>query len=248
MVNCIEVLVVPAHQSVHIEALPAHEQQQAVDASVKRLGAAKAGQQLVAKDGQAVLVVVHHADQQFVAYACLWRAVGDAVHRCLGLQHHLAVNQILHAQMDTHTRIGGLQAAPRLDAAGTDGQVIGRITVLQQMQMSQLGVRQQREHIVVNVLRRNGQHLRPVSKWSVNSCPNCFVSEHTHLQVEEETHVHDGTVHGGHIHQVQHAHLGAATADDLVEQVIRLEALEHKIDQLQCMQICETQQQLLETL
>lgn len=132
-----------AHQCIHIEALPAHEQQQAVNASVKRFRAGKARQQLVAKDREAVLVVVHHADQQLGAYTCLRCTVGDAVDRCLWLQHHLAVHEVLHAQMDTQPRICGLQIAPRFDAAGTDGQVIGRITVLQQVQVSQLGIRQQ---------------------------------------------------------------------------------------------------------
>lgn len=60
--------------------------------------------------------------------------------------------------------------------------------------------------------------------------------------------MHDGTMHGRHIDQIQYTHLGAATADNLVEQMIRLEALQHEIDQLQCVQIGETQQQLLESL
>lgn len=38
----------------------------------------------------------------------------------------------------------------------------------------------------------------------------------TYLQVEEEPHVHDWAMRGGHIHQIQHTHLGAATADDFV--------------------------------
>lgn len=180
---------------------------------MKRFRAGKARQQLVAIDREAVPVVVHHADQQLGAYACLRCIVGDAVDRCLWLQHHLAVHQVLHAQMDTQSRVGGLQIAPRFDAAGTDGQMIGRITVLQQVQVSQLGVRQQRQHIVVDVLWRYSKHLKASSElpsvWSA-------VSALTHLQIEEEPHVHDWAMRGGHIDQIQYTHFGAATADDFV--------------------------------
>lgn len=217
MLMCIVVKYFHAHQCIHIEALPAHEQQQTVDASVKRFRAGEARQQLVAIDREAVLVVVHHADQQLWAYACLRCIVGDAVDRCLWLQHHLAVHQVLHAQMDTQSWIGGLQIAPRFDAAGTDGQMIGRITVLQQVQVSQLGVRQQRQHIVVDVLRRYSKHLE-ASRATNSELPSVWsaVSALTHLQIEEQAHVHDWAMRGGHIDQIQYTHLGAATADDFV--------------------------------
>lgn len=51
------------HQSVNIKALPAHQQHQAVDATVKWLGARKARQKLVAIDGQGAPIVVHHSDE-----------------------------------------------------------------------------------------------------------------------------------------------------------------------------------------
>jgi len=130
------------HQSVHIVALSAHEQHQAVDAAVKGLGAGKARQKLVAIDGQGVPVVVHHADEQLGPNSGLWSAVRDTVDRRLRLQHHLPVREILHPQVDTQARIGLLHIPPGLHAAGTYCQVVWRVAILQQVQVLQLGVRQ----------------------------------------------------------------------------------------------------------
>lgn len=147
------------HQSVQIKALPAQEQHQAVDAVVKGLGAGEAGQELVAIDGQRIPVVVHHSDQQVCPDPCLRCPVRDAVDRSFGLQNHLAIGHILQPQVDAHARIGLLQAAPGLHPAGTYCQVAWRIAVLQEIQVAQLGVRQQGQDIVVNVLGGNGEYL-----------------------------------------------------------------------------------------
>lgn len=180
----------------------------------------------MAVDGQGILVVVHHAEEQFGADARLWCPIGDAVHRCLWLEHHIAIHHILDAQMNPQPRIRGLQTAPGLDAAGADTQMVGRIAILQQVQVPQLGVGQQGQDIVVDVLRR----YRELA------------------QIEKQAHMHDGAMHCRHIHQVEHAHFGAAAADDLVQQMVRLEALQHKVNELQCVQIGQAQHQLLEAL
>lgn len=60
--------------------------------------------------------------------------------------------------------------------------------------------------------------------------------------------MHDGTVRCGHIYEVQDSHLCAATADDFVQQVIRLETFQHKVHQLQSVQVCQAKEQLLQTL
>lgn len=67
-----------------------------------------------------------------------------------------------------------------------------------------------------------------------------------HLQIEKQTHMHNGAMHCGHIHQIEHPHFGAAAADDLVQQVIRLVSFQYKVHQLESVKICQSQEQLLQ--
>uniref|UniRef100_A0A182QQB0 Uncharacterized protein n=1 Tax=Anopheles farauti TaxID=69004 RepID=A0A182QQB0_9DIPT len=177
----------------------------------------------------------HSTHGEVIVYHCFRRLINHAGDGRFGLQQDDRVRRRLDAQMNPKARIVPADDEPSLGRARADGEGGRCVAVLEQCQMLHLRVGQQRQHVVVDVLRRDDQHLRA-------DAPQTMTSG----DIEKQPDVHDGTVAGGNVDEAEPAKDETARLEHLVQQVVRLVPLEQQIDQRQRLQLGETEHETLE--